>query len=268
MNTELLEKFERNASLKTSTQIVISENSTKIKMTFNPPLELDRTRKDEMALVNLKTYYSFPNLSDENKVFRYSPGFIEVGRGDEDDSTRQRQWVEAQISEGSYDLIDIAETIKIAMKRNGHNDESSKITASTNTCLGNSSVSWKFKATFSWFQSANSISSVLGFRNQVYEEGIHESDSVVTILSINSILVNVDVIGGSYVNGTTQNTIYSFFPNVSPGYKIVENLRNLVYLPIILEKIHKMETVATDQNGKQSNLRGENPTIRYHLRQI
>jgi len=85
-----------------------------------------------MALVNLETYYSFPNLLDEN-VFRYSPGFIGVGRGDEGDSTRQREWVEVQISEGSYDLIDIAETIKIAMKRNGHNDESIKITANTNT---------------------------------------------------------------------------------------------------------------------------------------
>ena len=41
-----------------------------------------------MALVNLETYYSFPNLSDENNVFRYSPGFFEVGRGDEDDSTQ------------------------------------------------------------------------------------------------------------------------------------------------------------------------------------
>jgi len=44
---------------------------------------------------------------------------------------RQRQWVEVQIQEGSYDLIDIAETIKIATKRNGHNDESIKITALT-----------------------------------------------------------------------------------------------------------------------------------------
>jgi len=34
MNTELLEKIERNTSLKTSTQIVISENSTKIKTTL------------------------------------------------------------------------------------------------------------------------------------------------------------------------------------------------------------------------------------------
>jgi len=112
---------------------VVSENSTKIKTTFNPPIELDRTGKYEMALVNLETYYSFPNLSAENNVFQYSPGFTEVGRGGEDDSTRQRQWVKVQISEGSYDLIDIAETIKIAMKRNGHNDESIKITANTNT---------------------------------------------------------------------------------------------------------------------------------------
>jgi len=87
----------------------------------------------------------FPNLFGEINVFRYSPGFVEVsGRGDEDDSMRQRLLVEVQIPEGSYDLIDIVETIKIAMKRNGHNDESIKITANTNTwnfhqhleCLG------------------------------------------------------------------------------------------------------------------------------------
>ena len=80
--------------------------------------------------------------------------------------------------------------------------------------------------------------------------------------------MNVDAIGGSYVNGRTQNTIYSFFPNVSPGYKIVENPRNLVYLPVILDKINKMETVVTDQNGKQLNLRGENLTIRYQFNYI
>ena len=80
--------------------------------------------------------------------------------------------------------------------------------------------------------------------------------------------MNVDVIGGSYLNGRTQNTIYSFFPNVSPGYKIGENPRNLVYLPVILDKINKMETVVTDQNRKQLNLRGENLAIRYHLREI
>jgi len=167
---------------------VVSENSTKMKTTFNPPIELDRTRKYEMTLVNLETYYSFPNMSDENNVFRYSPGFIEVGRGDEDESTRQRQWVEVQISEGSYDLIDIVETIKIVMKRIGHNDESNKITANTNTLKSVLEIQDDFQVDF---RARNSISSVLGFRNQVCEEGIHESQNVVNILSINSILVNV-----------------------------------------------------------------------------
>jgi len=148
------------------------------------------------------------------------------------------------------------------MKRNGHNDESIKITANTNTLKSVLEIQGDFRVDF---RAQNSISSVLGFRNQVYEEGIHESDSVVNISSINSILVNVDVIGGSYVNGKSQNTIYRFFPNASPGYKIVENPRNLVYLPVILDKIKKMETVVTDQNGKQLKLRGENMTIRQHL---
>jgi len=151
------------------------------------------------------------------------------------------------------------------MKRNGHNDESVKISANTNTLKSVMEVSNDFQVDF---RARISISNVLGFRNQVYEEGIHESQNVVNILSINSILMNVDVFVRSYVNGRTQNTIYSLFPNVSPGYKIVENPRNLVYLPVILDKINKMETVVTDQNGEQLNLRGENLTIRYHLREI
>ena len=51
---------------------------------------------------------------------------------------------------------------------------------------------------------------------------------MVNILTINSILVNIDIISGSYANGFTQPTIYSFFPDVSPGYKIIENPHNLL----------------------------------------
>jgi len=123
-----------------------------------------------------------------------------VGRGDEDDSTRQRQWVEVQISEGSYDLIDIAETTKIAMKQNGRTHESIKITANTNTLKSVLEIQDDFQVDF---RARNSISSVLGFQNQVYEGGIHESQNVVNILSINSILV----IGGSYVNCRMQNNL-------------------------------------------------------------
>ena len=74
---------------------------------------------------------------------------------------------------------------------------------------------------------------------------------MVNILTINSILVNVDIISGSYINGFTQPTIYSFFPDVSPGYKIIENPHNLLYLPITADTIHSITIWLTDQNGNE-----------------
>ena len=90
---------------------------------------------------------------------------------------------------------------------------------------------------------------------------------MVNILTINSILINIYIIAGSYVNNSTQPTIYSFFPNVSPGYKIIENL-NLIYLPITSDTIHSFTIWLTDQNGNELNLRGENLSMRFHLREI
>ena len=91
---------------------------------------------------------------------------------------------------------------------------------------------------------------------------------MVNILTINSILVNVDIISGSYVNGSTQPTIYLFFPNVSLGFKIIENPHNLLYLTITSDTIHSITVCLTDQNGYALNLRGENLSVRFHLREI
>ena len=88
------------------------------------------------------------------------------------------------------------------------------------------------------------------------------------ILVINSLLVNLDIISGSYVNGALLNTIYSFFPFASPGYKIIETPKNLVYLPVTLDTIYSLETTLTDQNGILLNLRDETLTIRFHMREM
>jgi len=53
------------------------------------------------------------------------------------------------------------------MERNEHNDESIKITANTNTLKSVLEIQGDFQVDF---RTQNSISSVLGFQNQVYEE--------------------------------------------------------------------------------------------------
>ena len=117
------------------------------------------------------------------------------------------------------------------------------------------------------FRRYKSINCLLEFHSKLTHQDL-TSLKRVNILTINSILVNIDIISGSYVNGSTQPTTYSIFPNVSPGYKIIENPQNLLYLPISSDTIHSITIWPTDQNGNEFNLREENLSMRFHLREI
>ena len=253
----LLQQIVQNTEHKSSFQITVTGITTNFKTKFNPPIQLDKNRKYEMSLVNLETYYSFPNIDDTNNYFRYS-------------SDGGTSWFEINIPEGSYDIRDINELIQQEMRQTGHYDDINEkhcitISSNMNTLKSVLILENNYRVDFT---HNNSLASVLGFDNRIYMNKFQESENVVNILSINSILVNVDIISGSYVNGIVKNTIYSFFPNVSPGYKIIETPVNLVYLPITLDTIHSLGVSLTDQNGKLLNLRGENLTIRFHIREV
>ena len=256
MEVELLERIANNTDHKTSFQIILSNDKTNFGTRFNPKLELDEKKKYEIALVNLETYYSFPNIDETNNIFVYSPD-------------NGNSWEKIKIPEGSYEIDDINNTIQREMEKRGHYDEINEdyyinIAPNTNTLK---SVLILEKGYQVDFNHQNSLAKVLGFTGTKYTEGFNESENVVDILRINSILVNIDIISGSYVNGTTKSTIYSFFPDVSPGYKIIESPVNLVYLPITLNTIDSLNVMITDQDDHLLNLRNEKLTIRFHIRE-
>ena len=117
----LLEKIVQNTEPKSSLQIIVSNNKTRFRTRFNPPIQLDKNKQYEIALVNLETYYSFPNIDATNNYFRYSP--------DDGDT-----WFEMCIPEGSYDIININDTIQQKMRQNGHFDPTNiAISANSNT---------------------------------------------------------------------------------------------------------------------------------------
>ena len=98
-----MEKVERNTDPKSSFYILVNEKSSKIRTRYNPLIELDRNKKYEIALVNLESYYSFPNIDSSNNNFIYSP----------DDAGT---WFEINIPEGCYECADINEYIQRIMK--------------------------------------------------------------------------------------------------------------------------------------------------------
>ena len=85
----LLKQIVNNTQQKISFSIVVSDNKTRFKTWFKPPIQLDKKKDYEIALINLETYYSFPNIDISNNCFSYSLG-------------ANAPWFDIIISEGSY----------------------------------------------------------------------------------------------------------------------------------------------------------------------
>ena len=136
------------------------------------------------------------------------------------------------------------------MRKNCHYDKANdkdyiEISANTNMLKSEMIIKDNYEVDF---RQDKSISCLLGFHSKLYTSGFHESQNMVNNLTINSALVNIDFISGSYANGSIQPTIYTFFRNVSSGYKIIENPHNLLYLPITADTIYSIIISLADQN--------------------
>ena len=83
------------------------------------------------------------------------------------------------------------------MKNNNHNDSQISISANISTLRTVLELKNDYQVDFS---IDNSLRTVLGFNSATYSANYQESENVVNILSVNSILVNIDIIWGSYVN--------------------------------------------------------------------
>lgn len=253
---ELLKSIEHNTRTKGSLQLIVSDNKTEFTTRYGTPIKL-RTQY-EIALVNLETYYSFPNIDSTNNSLRYSA-----------DSGRSWQFI--QVPEGSYEITDLNRAIHLQMNQRNHYDKFNNhyyVSLSANDSTLRTALEINNPTYQVDFNVLNSLSSVLGFNKKIYSSGYHESENIVNILSLNVIFVEIDIINGSYVNGKQKSVIYSFFPNVPPGYKIVETPLNLVYLPVCVSEISSLTVRLTDQKGNLLNLRGEEISIRFHMREI
>ena len=119
------------------------------------------------------------------------------------------------------------------------------------------------------FDVENSIGTTLGFEKEIISVGYNKSSRIVDIINVNSILINVDFIHGSYVNGKRRQAIYSFFPNVGPGYKIRERPQpELIFYPVNSHYINHIRVWLTDQDNNLIDLQGERITIKIVIREL
>ena len=213
-----------------------------------PSLELEGSY--EIALQSIETYYSFPNIDKKNNKIKIS---LDNGTS----------WNDLTFAIGCYEHKDINEELQRMVVLLGGKKDDIVWKPNKNTFQTIMTISGVVQVNF---KVDNSIRTVLGFDEKVYKSGRHLSEHTVNIMRVNSIFVHTDVIGSAYVNGSQSPVIYSFFPDIPPGGKIIVQPRVLIYLPISLSVISRLTSWLTDQENQELNLRGEELTIKYHLR--
>jgi hypothetical protein len=220
----------------------ITGTESRISTDFYPPIDLNETDEYSLALINFECFNSIPNIDKTNNKFYY----------DEDDKV-------IEIPEGSYELEDINRYLRTVLHRE---KIFLKIKANNNTLKCGIVCEKSIN-----FIPKDSIGRLLGFSERKLKPNVpNTSDFGVSILKVNSISIDCNIVSSSYRNQRAVHILHNFFPLVAPGYKIVENPKNVIYLPINTRQIHNITIKIVDQDGDLINFRGEVITITLHLK--
>ena len=207
-----------------------------------PPIDLSEHKSYVLGLVELLTFNSIPNIDSGNNQFK-------VGKE------------EITLPTGSYELEDIKKYLEAALKQK---DISITLEANNNTL--NSEISCSETIDFT---SENSIAPLLGFNKRILEKGtVHISNQPVKILKINTLRVECNLTTGAFINEERVHTIHEFFPAVPPGFKIIKIPKKIIYLPVFVSSISYIRLLLVDQSSNLVNFRGEEVTIRLHLKSL
>lgn len=119
------------------------------------------------------------------------------------------------------------------------------------------------------FTQKDSIGSLLGFKKErLLKIHKHISEEPVNIFTINCIQIECNLIANSYANNSQVHILHSFYPLSPPGFKIIEQPANIIYLPINTRFISEIVVKISDQHGKLVNFKKELITVRLHLKEL
>lgn len=233
----------------TSITLTLSGKSSSLHAEYFPPIDLGDVNKQsyECGLINLETWNTIPNIDNSNNEFYY--------RSDENIIKS------IVVPHGAYEIDDLGEYLKDKLQ---HEGVVLQMIANKNTSKCEIQCSKNII-----FDRPNSLGPLLGYDyTELVKDKWHSSISLPTILKVNVIRVECDIVKGAYFNNESVHTIHEFSPNVPPGYKIVEVPRHLIYFPITVQSIHEINISLRDQENELINFRNEVISVRIHIRPV
>lgn len=232
--------------------VTFSGTTGELETVFFPPLLLPSEYEWEICLLDFTTFNTIPNVIDgvNNELTFYI------------ESKKTLQTV--RLPTGTYEVDDIRTYLEDKM---GGADVVS-LRGNNNTLT----TALKSIHTIMIDYTQPTIAPMLGFtkltenKRRLDPNIWHESNDTVDIVKVNVIQVKCSAIHGSYKDGLDDHILHTFYPTVPPGFKIVEKPNNLIYLPVNVNRIDTIHIRIVDQDDNIINFRGEQITVRLHLK--
>ena len=226
-----------------SLSFTLSGNTSILSKDVYPVEKLKDDVSYYIGLVDLEVFNSFPNVDIENNLFYVKKERNEIQ--------------EIMIPIGCYEVNQLEKFLQSKL-----GEELISLTANVPT--SQTVLTCKYEVDFT---RSNTIAPLLGFSPKILQPNMkHFSDLPVRITKVTSILVDCNLVTGSYLDGVSAHILHQFAATTPPGYKIVEVPANVIYLPVNTKIIDNITIKLTDQDGNPLNLRGETVTIRLHLK--
>lgn len=224
----------------------LSGRSSILSCDMFPRIELDATKEWELAFIDMTSYNSIPNIvSGKNNIFYYIYG---------NESEKK-----IEIPTGLYEISHIEEYISKKLPTN--------VSFSLKPNLNTLDVELQSSAIID-FSKPNSLADLLGFeKKQLGANQLHKSLNAVNINPVNSIRIECNLTRGAYQNGIEGHIIHEMYISVPPGYKLIEIAKNIIYMPVNVQRIDNVTVTFRDQSGELINFQSENISLRLHLRQ-
>lgn len=244
-----------------SSSFTFSGRESVLSIDIFPPIELNPEKDYVIGLIDFQTYNSIPNIDSTNNKFHYDNGKV------------------ITIPEGLYEIDDINRYLRMKLgveytdnekyyyehkQEHKKNVDFFNINPNVNTLKCNIISSHNID-----FTHDDSVGRLLGFNKRVLEPfELHEAEKTVEIFKVNVIRIDCNIVTSSFMNGVPCHTIHEFFPDVSPGFKIIEAPTTVVYLPVNTRTINNITIQIVDQLGRLVNFRNEEISLRLHLKAL
>ena len=115
------------------------------------------------------------------------------------------------------------------------------------------------------FDIENSIASLLGFREIVYEQSKYTSRKIIDIMGFSTNNIHCNVISGAKDNGNNTDKLYTFTLTEPPGYLINAIPTTILYQNVTKDRIEYIEFRIKDEHGRHIDFNGDVLCFTLHL---